>query len=148
MPGVDRTRAALAVVLAAAVLGGGVALFERRERAGIAEAATVGCDGRTASSASALPFSLPLTDREQVLRVAEQGATTVAFASLPGGRDDVVATRDLVLRDLEAAGYRVTGTDQEPGYEAEAQLAGPRTGTLRVKPLCTGLLEVRYKIEV
>lgn len=138
----------VSVVVALAVLGsGGFFVFERFERAGIAEQATVACDGKTSSTASALPFDLPLTDGEKVLRIAEQGATTVAFASVPGGRDDIVAERDLVLEDLEAAGYRVTGTDQEPGYEAEAQLAGPHEGTLRVKPLCTGLLEVRYKIE-
>lgn len=134
--------------LAAVVLGaGGFAGFELVERSEIAGAATEPCDGRTASTASALPFGLPLSEGEQVLRVATQGATTVAFATVPGDRDSIVDERDAVLADLERAGYRVTGTDQEPGYEAEAQLAGPHTGTLRVKPLCEGLLEVRYKIE-
>lgn len=52
-----------------------------------------------------------------------------------------------MLNDLKKAGYRVTGTDQEPTYEAEAQFTGPHNGSLRVKPLCTGQLEVRYKIE-
>ena len=142
-----RAKTAIAVVTAVVLGGAGFAVFERFERAGIAEAATDGCEGRTTSTASALPLDLPLSDGEQVLRVATQGATTVAFASLPGSREDIVARRDTVLRDLAAAGYRVTETDQEPGYEAEAQIAGPHEGTLRVKPLCTGLLEVRYKLE-
>ena len=83
-----------------------------------------------------------------MLNVATQGATTVVFASEPGGRDDIVAVRDKVLADLAKAGYRVVGTDQEPGYEAEAELAGTHPGSLKVSPLCEGLLEVRYKIEL
>lgn len=139
----------LAVPLAALLAGAGFYGFERFERGEIAQQATVACgdDAAPAAGSADLPFDLPLSEGEAVLRTATQGATTVAFASLEGGRDDIVETRDAVLRDLEAVGYRVTGTDQEPGYEAEAQLAGPHTGTLRVKPLCEGLLEVRYKIE-
>ena len=33
------------------------------------------------------------------------------------------------------------------GYEAEAELSGIVDGTIRVKPLCTDRLEVRYKLE-
>lgn len=76
-----------------------------------------------------------------------QGKTTVAFAKIPGGRDDIVAVRDRVLADLKTAGYTTVGTDQEPGYEAEAELGGKHDGTLKVSPLCEGLLEVRYKIQ-
>ena len=139
----------LAALVAVGVLAGvGVVLFERHERAGIAEAAQVPCGVQASpTTASALPYGIPLSKGETVLRVAKQGATVVAFASLPGGRDDVVAVRDAVLEDMAALGYAVEGTDQEPGYEAEAQVAGPHTGTLRVKPLCEGLLEVRYKVE-
>jgi hypothetical protein len=48
-----------------------------------------------------------------------------------------------VLRGLGAVGYRVVGTDQEPGHEGEADVAGPHGGTIKVPPLCAGLLEVR-----
>ena len=139
----------LAVVVVIAVLvEGGFYLFERHDRGTIAAAATVSCAGKdTAATSQMLPSGLPLTQGATVLRVASQGSTTVAFASLPGGREDLVAKRDAVVQDLTSAGYRVTGTDQEPTYEAEAQFTGPKAGSLRVKPLCTGLLELRYTID-
>lgn len=140
------------VVLALVGVGaGGFALFERNERQGLASKSVEACDGRdkpAPGAPSTLPLGLPLTEGETVLNVAKQGATTVAFASEPGGRDDIVAVRDKVLADLAKAGYRVVGTDQEPGYEAEAELAGTHTGSVKVSPLCEGLLEVRYKIEL
>ncbi len=140
------------IVLALVVAGaGGFAVFERYERQGLASKSEEACAGRDKPSPgapSALPLGLPLTEGETVLNVATQGATTVAFASESGGRDDIVAVRDKVLADLAEAGYRVVGTDQEPGYEAEAELAGKHAGSLKVSPLCEGLLEIRYKIEL
>ena len=149
MSQMNRATYLLAGALTVALVGGaGFAVFERQERAGLAEAAKSACgpDSRPVTGAG-LPFKLPLSMGLSVLRVDEQGATVVAFASIPGGRADLVDRRDRVLADLEAAGYRVLETDQEVGYEAEAQLAGPHHGTVRVKPLCTGLLEVRYAFE-
>ncbi len=142
---------ALIVVLVLAAAGGiGFALFERHERGGLVAASEQTCDGRAqpvAGAPSTLPLDLPLTAGGRVLNVTEQGRTVVAFASLPGSRPDIVAVRDQVLRDLAGAGYTTVGTDQEPGYEAEAELAGTHEGTLKVSPLCEGLLEVRYKID-
>jgi len=142
---------ALVAVLALLAIGGiGFALFERHERGGLAATSEHACAGRDQPAAGApaeLPLGLPATAGETVLSTAEQGRTLVAFASLPGGRDDIVAVRDRVLTDLGTAGYEVVGTDQEPGYEAEAELAGTHEGTLKVSPLCEGLLEVRYKID-
>lgn len=146
-------KAVLVLVLVAAVgvAGGtGFAVLERAERGGLAEQAERACGAEASPAPGApaeLPLDLPLTDGETVLRVVTQGATTVAFASEPGGRDDIVAVRDEVLDDLREVGYEVVGTDQEPGYEAEAEISGPHTGTVKVSPLCTGLLEVRYKLE-
>jgi hypothetical protein len=128
--------------------GIGWALFERHERGGLVKKSERSCQGLDDPSATTtLPLGLPLTPGETVLRVTTQGKTTIAFAKIPGGRDDIVAVRDRVLTDLRAAGYIVKGTDQEPGYEAEAELAGTHEGTLKVSPLCTGLLEIRYKIQ-
>ncbi len=141
-------RILLALLALLVVGGGGFYLFEKHERAGLAGAATEACGDEDAPSTTAtLPFDLPLPEGGAVLRSDKQGATTVAFASVPGGRDDIVEQRDAVLEQLKTKGYTVAGTDQEPGYEAEAQLEGTHTGTLRVKPLCKGQLEVRYKIE-
>lgn len=131
--------------------GIGFAVFEHYEREALSAKSTEACDGRdkpAPGTPATLPLGLPMTEGETVLDVAEQGATTVVFASEPGGRDDIVAVRDKVLADLAKAGYRVVGTDQEPGYEAEAELAGTHPGSLKVSPLCEGLLEVRYKIEL
>lgn len=143
----------IGVALLGALAAGGVgfAVFEQFEREGLASRSEQACAGRDQPAPGApatLPLGLPLTEGETVLKVATQGATTVAFASEPGGRDDIVAVRDKVLADLAEAGYTVVGTDQEPGYEAEAELAGTHPGSVKVSPLCEGLLEVRYKIEL
>lgn len=140
--------AAVAVVGLAVV--GGLLLHERQERGGLVSTAEQACEGRdqpVAGAPAALPLSLPLSSGGRVLDVATQGRTVVAFASVPGGRGDIVRVRDGVLSDLRGAGYTVAGTDQEPGYEAEAELAGVHEGTLKVSPLCAGLLQVRYKID-
>ncbi len=136
-----------ALVLVAVLGGGGFYLFEKNERAGLAGAAGEACgDDVAPSTSTTLPLGLPLTDGAAILRTATQGATTVAFTSIPGDRSTIVEVRDAVLADLKTAGYTVDGTDQEPTYEAEAQISGPHEGSIRVKPLCTGLLEVRYRI--
>ncbi len=139
---------AAAAVLVLAVAGRvGFALFERHERGGLVTQSEQACDGEdqpVPAAPTTLPFGLPATDGEAILNVTSQGSTTVAFAKVDGGRDRIVEVRDDVLADLTAAGYEVVGTDQEPGYEAEAEIAGPHEGTIKVSPLCEGLLEVRY----
>ncbi|MCW2543731.1 MAG: hypothetical protein JWM40_1283 [Frankiales bacterium] len=141
---------ALVVVLGLLAAGGiGWALFEHHERSGIKKTAAKACAGLDVPPAGApteLPLGLPLTTGETVLSVTTQGKTTIAFAALPGTRDDVVKVRDQLLTDLRAAGYTAPGTDQEPGFEAEAELAGTHEGTLKVAPLCENVLSVRYKI--
>jgi hypothetical protein len=141
---------ALLVVLGLLAAGGiGWALFERHERSGIKKTAEKSCAGLDTPEAGApkeLPLGLPLSDGETVLSVTTQGKTTIAFAKMPGTRDDVVKVRDQVLTDLKAKGYTVPGTDQEPGYEAEAELGGTHEGTLKVAPLCQDVLSIRYKI--
>jgi hypothetical protein len=141
----------LVVVLALVAVGGiGFALFERHERGGLVTASERPCDGREAPVSgvpSGMPLQLPMTQGGTLLDVQRQGSTTVAFVKVGGGRSDIVDVRDRVLGELKGAGYATSGTDQEPGYEAEAEVRGRYEGTLKVSPLCTGLLEVRYKIE-
>lgn len=95
---------------------------------------------------TALPLDLPLPPGGVVRTVAEQGRTSVSLIDVPGGAQDIVRVRDEVVQGLVDVGYRLVDTDQEPGFEAEAEVAGPYDGTLRVKPLCDGVLEVRYAI--
>ena len=140
---------AIVAVVVLALLGGlGFYLFEKNERSGIAAKADEPCGTLdTPEGSPTLPAALTLPDGQKLLRVQKQGKTSVSFASTAGGRDDIVEVRDAVLEALKAKGFTVVGTDQEPGYEAEAEVAGTADGTVRVKPLCTGRLEVRYKIE-
>jgi hypothetical protein len=142
------TKVVAGIVVVAALVGLGFYLFERHERSGIAAKAEEPCGTLDTPAAGAtLPAGLALPADQKLLRVQTQGKTTVAFTSTAGGRDDIVATRDRVLDLLKTRGFTVKGTDQEPGYEAEAELSGVVEGTIRVKPLCTGRLEIRYKIE-
>lgn len=139
----------LAGVVVVAVLAAlGFYLFERHERSGIAAKADEPCGTLdTPEAGAALPAALKLPADQKLLRVQSQGRTVVAFTSTAGGRDDIVAVRDDVLDQLKDNGFTVKGTDQEPGYEAEAEVSGVVDGTVRVKPLCTGRLEIRYKLE-
>jgi len=140
----------VAVAGAAILLGLGWALLAGPEGGRPTQQSEVACDGRDRPDPGApatLPLGLPMTSGATVLRVGLVGRTTVAHAVLPGTREDIVSVRDRVLEDLKAAGYTVVGTDQEPGFEAEAELGGTHDGTLQVSPLCDGKLKVRYKIQ-
>lgn len=132
--------AVLAVALLAGCGGGG--------SGGAAAPSDEPCgDQDTPVGGGAVPPALELPADAKLLRVASQGRTVVVFTSTAGGRDDLVAIRDRTLEHLTSKGSTVVGTDQEPGAEAEAEVAGTFDGTLRVTPLCAGRVEVRYKVE-
>jgi len=134
------------LVVLAVLAAVGFYVFERFERSEIAAKAEVACPSAPPAG-TALPLDLPLPQGGTVRSVAEQGRTSVSLIDVPGGLDDIVRVRDAVVSDLQGAGYELVDTDQEPGYEAEAEVAGPHDGTLRVKPLCEGVLEVRYAVQ-
>ncbi|MGB8650319.1 MAG: hypothetical protein WCD35_06620 [Mycobacteriales bacterium] len=136
-------------LLAVAALGlGGWAVFEHFDRAGIVKDSKRACGALdTPSGSSALPTGFTLPSGQKLLRVETQGKTSLVVASAEGQRGDIVKVRDAVLAELASQGYTKKGTDQEPGYEAEAELGGKTEGTLKVKPLCTDRLEVRYKLQ-
>lgn len=136
----------VAVVVAAGLGIGGWRVFEYFDQRGVIAQAAVPCPPPPAGGP--LPLQLPASQGVVLRQVATQGATTAVFADVPGGRTDVVAVRDRVLTDLKGAGYRVVSTDQEQNIEAEAGLAGPHEGTIKVKPLCQGTLELRYAMQV
>ena len=96
-----------------------------------------------ADPAASLPDGFPVLDDQVLYGAASQGATRIVFGRVPG--DDFEALRDSLAAELEAAGYSLDGTDQE-AVEAEAHFSQPIEGSVRVKQLCEGLLEVRYRL--
>lgn len=106
-----------------------------------------------ADPAAELPEDFPQLPDQVLYGPASQGSTRILFGRLEG--DDFVALRDRLAADLESAGYTLDGTDQE-AVEAEAHFSTaasrrgtgsqPREGSLRVKQLCEGMLEVRYRL--
>ena len=90
-----------------------------------------------------LPDGFPRLPGQVLYGPASQGATTIVFGRVEG--DDFEVTRDELADRLEQAGYRLDGTDQE-AVEAEAHFSSPREGSVRVKRLCEGVLEVRYRL--
>jgi hypothetical protein len=92
---------------------------------------------------ASLPAGFPRLSGQVLYGPASQGATTIVFGRVEG--EDFEATRDELARELESAGYTLDGTDQE-AVEAEAHFSAPREGSVRVKRLCEGVLEVRYRL--
>lgn len=90
-----------------------------------------------------LPADFPRLPGQVLYGPASQGATTIVFGRVEG--DDFEAARDRLAEELERAGYTIDGTDQE-AVEAEAHFSAPREGSVRVKQLCQGVLEVRYRL--
>lgn len=96
-----------------------------------------------ADPAATLPEGFPRLPGQVLYGPAAQGATTIVFGRVEG--DSFVDLRDRLAAELDAAGYTVDGTDQE-AVEAEAHFSRPREGSVRVKRLCDGVLEVRYRL--
>jgi acylphosphatase len=92
---------------------------------------------------ASLPEGFPQLPDQVLYGAASQGSTTIVFGRVEG--DDFRALRDRLAQELEASGYTLDGTDQE-AVEAEAHFSQPREGSVRVKQLCEGVLEVRYRL--
>ena len=96
-----------------------------------------------ADPAASLPEGFPRLEDQVLYGAASQGATRIVFGRVPG--EDFEALRDELAVALEDAGYAIDGTDQE-AVEAEAHFSQPIEGSVRVKQLCEGVLEVRYRL--
>lgn len=127
---------------------GGWYVFERVARAGKVKDAGKPCtnlDVVTPGAVVPTGFSLPAG--QKLLRVEKQGKTSIVYASLDGTRTDLVDIRDRTVEALKANGYKLTGTDQEPTYEADAAISkGNIDDSLNVRPLCSGKVVVRYTL--
>jgi hypothetical protein len=94
-----------------------------------------------------VPNGFPLPAGQKLLNVQTTGKTSVVFASLPGTRSDLVSIRDRVAQELASSGYKVTGSDQEPTFEADATITKNGVDdTINVRPLCSGRVVIRYTI--
>lgn len=105
-----------------------------------------------ADPVASLPDGFPQLPDQVLYGAASQGATRIVFGRVPG--EDVEALRDQLAASLTDAGYAIDGTDQE-AVEAEAHFStaasrrgtgAPHEGSVRVKQLCDGVLEVRYRL--
>ena len=144
-----RKRIAIAAIAVVAVVGiaiGGWAVFEHFDRAGKIKDAGKPCINLdVVQGTPSVPDGFNLPPGQRLLQVQSQGQTQIVYASTGGNRDDIVSTRDQVVAALKADGYRLTGTDQEPTFEAEARVTKAGTeDTVQVQPLCSGRLRVRY----
>jgi hypothetical protein len=141
-------RAVVGLVVLALLALLGWRVFEHFDQQDKIKNATTSCATLDVTSGSStLPAGFTLPAGQKLLSVQTAGKTSVVFASLPGGRADLVAIRDSVAAALTSEGYTKTSTDQEPTFEADAVLS--KNGiddTINVRPLCSGRVVVRYTL--
>jgi hypothetical protein len=119
--------------------------FDRQDKIKNASKSCASLDSPSGNAAVPGGFTLPAG--QKLLKVQTTGKTSVVFASLPGTRADLVSIRDRVAQSLAAAGYQVTGGDQEPTFEADATISkNGADDTINVRPLCSGRVVVRYTL--
>jgi hypothetical protein len=112
--------------------------------------ASVVCGGvltPQAGAAKQIPKTFPTLDGWAATRAVTQGKTLAVSGAIQGRPEEIVDVRDKVIKKLTDSGYTRTGADQEPGFEAEADFAGPHSGNVTVKPLCRDHLAVTYTFE-
>jgi hypothetical protein len=93
-----------------------------------------------------LPAGFPTVAGWIPTGAVSQGQTKAIRGLVPGGVDDLVSVRDAAVDRLNTAGYRKADSDQEPGYEAEADFTGPQEGNIKVRPCGRNHLLVIYTI--
>lgn len=93
-----------------------------------------------------LPAGFPTVAGWQPTTVTDQGLTREVSGVLRGEVGDLLTVRDSAADTLADAGYQRTGSDAEPGYEAEADLKGPYEVAIKVRPLCRDYLVLSYTV--
>jgi hypothetical protein len=115
-----------------------------------AGAASVACGDKITphpAVAQRLPNGFPTIDGWTATAAVTQGKTLALRGAVRGGPDDIIDVRDAALKKLTASGYTRAGSDQEPGFEADADFSGPHPGNINVKALCRDNLVVTYTFE-
>ncbi len=128
---------------------GGASSPDASQAAEASAAAQAECGDKTAPRpelARQLPEDLQTVTGWQPVEVIEQGQTRAFSGVLRGTVDDLVTVRDNAADELVTFGYNQTGSDEEVGYEAEAEFEGPQEVSVKVKPLCRDYLVLTYTI--
>jgi len=99
----------------------------------------------TESNAVALPSDVP-SPSGTAYQYSSQGKTQVWFFAIDGSASQLPSLRDAYDQQLTGKGYKIEGTDQEEGAEAESDFKGSHEGTTNFRPLCTGKVVLRLKL--
>lgn len=93
-----------------------------------------------------LPAGFPTITGWQPTEVVNQGQTRAVSGALRGAVGDLVTVRDNAADEIVTEGYTQTGSDEEVGYEAEAEFEGPQEVSIKVRPLCRDHLVLTYTV--
>lgn len=93
-----------------------------------------------------LPSNVPSPSGGVAYGYSPQGKTQVWFIAIDGGPDQLATLRDTYDTQLTGQGYKIEGTDQEEGAEAESEFSGPHAGTTNFRALCSGKDVLRLKL--
>ena len=93
-----------------------------------------------------LPGGFPTITGWQPTKVTNQGQSREVSGVLRGKVSELVTVRDNAADELVSSGYDQTGSDEEAGYEAEAEFEGPQEVSIKVKPLCRDYLVLTYTV--
>jgi len=108
--------------------------------------ATTACPSTINNSTStALPNDVPAPGGN-AYDYSNQGKTQVWFFAVDGSPDQLPSLRNSYDQQLTGKGYKIEGTDQEEGAEAESEFSGPHEGTTNFRPLCSGKVVFRLKL--
>ncbi|MEO6501540.1 MAG: hypothetical protein ABIQ09_06470 [Jatrophihabitantaceae bacterium] len=93
-----------------------------------------------------LPAGFPTVTGWQPIEVVNQGQTRAVSGALRGEVTELVTVRDNAADEIVAEGYEQTGSEEEVGYEAEAEFEGPQEVSIKVRPLCRDHLVLTYTV--
>ncbi|MEO7261113.1 MAG: hypothetical protein ABI047_07665 [Jatrophihabitantaceae bacterium] len=93
-----------------------------------------------------LPADFPTVTGWQPTELAIQGQSRAFSGVLRGEVADLVTVRDNAADELVNAGYIQAGSDEEVGFEAEAEFNGPQEVSIKVKLLCRDYLVLTYTV--
>ena len=144
MPRTFGGRLSAAVVVVPLIVG--LAACGEDDKKKASEAANAACPSSISQTAStALPSDIP-SPGGNAYDYSSQGKTQVWYFAIDGSADQLPSLRDGYDTKLTGQGYKIEGSDQEAGAEAESDFSGPHDGTTNFRPLCSGKVVLRIKL--